>query len=268
VTTNLNQTTGETPRERKDRRLPLAMATIAALGVAAALGTGFVLGRGGNGEANTVASGAVLAASASGGVDGAAHAPVLTGAAPQAAEGQPAGPTDAPSDGGAQGQAPGQEDDAPVPTDTPEPAVTEEPDDPTPEPEPDDPCPFCVDGGVIVIPSPEPPVNPCPMCLKPGFAMPADTTPPVIADIGIESCGVTLTIDFKVDGEAEVWVSYEHLGDPATTPHQDVEYQAVVEIQMDWAFLLNDYVYVHAMDLAGNHAQSGPIEIPPLDLGC
>ena len=35
-----------------------------------------------------------------------------------------------------------------------------------------------------------------------------------------------------------------------------------------WGIFLIDYIYIHAMDLAGNHSQVGPIALPDHKIEC
>lgn len=268
--------------EKKDRRTAFVLGGLAALGIAGALGLGFVVGgRGGDGPR--------------GGVDGASVSPTQQAQASPPAKAQttpaqntqpsgqaPAGNTQN-GNGGNPGGAATQPasnsgdtsgaGDGPAPTNTSVPAAppapatnTPVPPTSTPVPPTHTPVPPTSTPTSTPTATATPPMIPCPWCpiidppviFDPGIILHLDFTPPVFSSVDYVNCLFTHTVSFSVNEHSELWVTYDHNGVPQETGHGD---GMGIGFNLGAGFLWDTYdnVVLHAKDDAGNVATLSPV---------
>jgi len=226
-------------RNRKRRGTAIVLGAIAAVGVAGALGLGFVLG---------------------GGNDGSAARDRIVSAAPDAspATSTPANGTSAPDGGGASSApATGSTSDAdggggapppPPATSTPVPPATETPvpptATPTAEPEPTDtptatPTPGCV------------------FCIDPDILGVIDLAPPAFESGGRTHCPEGTIVAVTLDEDADIWVEYTFWG---LNMMSETDHGAIGYFNLGGGPILFPAmnIVVHAKDSWGNESTFNP----------
>lgn len=244
-----------------------AIGLIGGLGLAAALGAGFLLGGGRGNDPTTAAAdpGAALRLYATAATGGAAAEPA--GQAQFAVSPQHVNPSQ-PSGGDPAGD-PTAVDTAIVPTDTPE---VEEPDEPEITPTSTPGCNFCGAGDIAVAPTatPDPDPEPCPFCVDPVIGTLIDVTPPTISNVDTSFCFPILVISLDVDAPANVWFEYSYNGNTYESSHADAANDAYIPEDLGgfgWGVYFINNLEVHAVDLSGNHAIVD-VAMPEPDLAC
>lgn len=248
---------------KKGRRTAFLVGGLAALGVAGALGVGFVIGgRGGDGP-----RGAVDAVS----VRPTQTVPVSPTAKPQTqiANAQPAGqapaadsqnsqPTSNSGDTSGAGDGPADPPAPPAPTNTPVPPTS------TPVPPTHTPVPPTHTPTSTPTATATPHVVPCPWCpiidplpFDPGIILHLDLTPPVFSSVDYVNCLFSHTVSFSVNEDSELWVTYDHNGIPQETGHG---HGMGIGFNLGAGFFWDTYdnVTLHAVDNAGNAATFTP----------
>ena len=256
------QTNDNTHENKNSKRTFIVIGL--AVAVAGALVAAFVLGgrTGGSEESSADRRAAVSpTAAAEGGVEGSTT--------------NPDGQSNPPQSSDDQGQSDGGGNDLPDPTQTPARADEGEEETPTDTPTatstPTGECAFCPDGLDLVAETPTGP-DPCPECVFDlDIALPIDVTPPIIENIETTFCFPVFQVEVELDAPAEVWFEYHYMGGEYESAHMDAA--NTVNIGEDlggfgWGVYLINPFYVHAVDLSGNHAVSGPQTVPDPDLSC
>jgi hypothetical protein len=255
---------------RRDMKSAAAITGLAALGVAAALGLGFVLGgRGGSPRESAVAGAAATATrtlpvsptaptSPSDG-SGVPNAAVVTMNSGSASGGS------AQSDGGSgpgasnPGDDSGADDVVPAPTNTPVPPAptdTAVPPTATSTPIPPTNTPTATATATATA---TPGFEICIPCIDPGVIIHLDFTPPAIANEWRMDCPAGTWVSFDTDEDADLWVTYTILGFPLESAHVDGQHFS--DTISGSLFYAHDVVF-HAKDAWGNEsAYDAPLSI-------
>lgn len=256
----------ETNSNRNNSRT-FALGLIGGLGLAAALGAGFMLGGRGSESAQTGDSGAALRAYATATSGDAASSTDNQAAQTIDQDGVPQPPTN--------GDAPSTEPtaDSPALDPTPTPVVEEpEPDEPEVTPTSTPGCTFCGSGDIAIAPTatPDPDPEPCPFCVDAVIGTLIDVMPPTISNVNTSFCYPVFVVTLEVDAPAEVWFEYTYDGNTYESIHKDVDNETFLPEDLGgfgWGVYFIDNVEIHAIDLSGNHAVAD-VAMPDPDLVC
>ncbi len=254
---------------KKDRKTVFVLGGIAALGIAGALGLGFVMGgRGGDARqssgdgvsANPTRRVQVSPTAATQGAPQSGSAAVGTASED---DGSDAGSTDT-----------GADDDAPAATNTTEPAPTETPEPPTSTATatPEDPT---------STPTATPTAGPCAWCpdldlIDPGVVL-IDLVAPTINPVSYKACVSNLHVYFETNEDADMWVVWSVDGGFAHVSGVESGQVFEKDIALGAAFVTVKF-QLHAKDDNGNERVSAAYEtfagicvppdfVPDLDLG-
>lgn len=253
---------------RRDIKAAVAITGLVALGVAAALGAGFVLGGRGSSRESAVAGAAstatrtVPASPAARAATPPAAAANNTGNTGTTAPGAPA------STGNGAGQAPASGDapsgdppaaDPPAPTNTPVPPAPTNPSVPptatsTPVPPTNTPTATATATATAT-----PPFEICIPCIDPGVIIHLDFTPPVFSNTQRMDCPSGTWLSFDTDEDAELWVTYTVIGLPMESPHINGTHFGDTVAS---AFFHAQDVVFHATDGWGNTSTFNPALLP------
>lgn len=259
----------ETKRNRSNKTFALGL--VGGLGLAAALGAGFLLGGGRASESATTHddAGAALRAYAAAAAVEEQQAPA---GQPASDDGGSGAPQSAPSDNNS-GAAiePVAEEPAVEPSPTP---VAEEPEEPEITPTSTPGCNFCGSGDIAnaptATPDPDPDPNPCPFCVDAVMGTLIDVTPPIITNVDTSFCFPILVVSLEVDAPAEVWFEYSYDDSTYDSIHKDVIDETFIPEDLGgfgWGVYSIYNLEIHAIDLSGNHAVVD-VAMPEPDLVC
>lgn len=251
---------------KKDRKTAFVLGGIVVLGIAGALGLGFVLGGHGDDARSSSVDGVSVSPTQSVQVSPTAGAASQSGntAGDTAQDASGAGSTDAGTDVG----------DAPAATNTSEPAPTETPEPPasTATATPEDPT---------STPTATPTSGPCAWCpdldlVDPGVVL-IDFVAPTIAPVSYKACVSNLHVYFETNEHADMWVVYSVDGGLAHVSGIESGQVFEKDIALGAAFVTVKF-QLHAKDDNGNERVSAAYEtfagiclppdfVPDLDLG-